>query len=128
MTKHLLPLPGAFFEARYPFVRDTFTQYDGDGPCEMPTWKPGTRAEYICPDDTADFADGIGSIILTVVAVFKPGRYPTRVFYTRRWCDPSGREFGNGKLRIATVAQFYILANGYRHDYEIATPKDAVAA
>lgn len=74
------------------------------------------------------FADGLGSIILTVVGVFKPGKYPTRVFFTRRWRDPEGREFGKGALRIATVPQFYILAGGYRHDYEIAAANEAVAA
>ena len=127
-TVHPLPTPGAFFEARYPFVRDKFTDFDADGPLERDTWKPGTRAEMVAPDDSAMVADAEGSIVLTVVAVFKPGKFPTRVFFTRRWRDPDGTEFGKDALRIATVSNFYALTRGYRHEYEMSQKPVAVIA
>jgi hypothetical protein len=119
--KHPLPLPGAFMEARYPFIRDAEGAlseiFDGYSP-----WKPGVRPEHIGPDDYGMVADAEGTIILTVVATYKPGRFPTRVFFTRRWRDPDGREFGKSALRMATVANLYALARGYRHEYEMAAP------
>lgn len=124
--KYEIPTPGAFYEGRYPFVRSTYTAYDGDGPAEVPCWKPGVRIEYYCPDDTEMVADAEGAIILTVVSVHKPGKFPTRVFFTRRWRDPKGHEFGKGALRCATVAHFHTLARGYRHEYRIV-PMDCPA-
>lgn len=57
---------------------------------------------------------------LDVVATFKPGRFPERVFYTRRWVDPDGREFGKtGRLLIATAGQFRRLLKGYRHPFAV---------
>lgn len=59
-------------------------------------------------------------MVLDVVATFKPGRFPERVFYTRRWIDPDGREFGKtNKLRATTTAHFRSLLKGYRHDFEV---------
>ena len=29
--------------------------------------------------------------LLTVVDIHKPGRFPTRVFYTRQWKDPTAK-------------------------------------
>lgn len=126
LKRYDLPVAGAYFEGRYPFVRSSFTAYDDGGPYEQPCWKPGTRAEYYCPDDTEMVADAEGAIILTVVSVHKPGKYPTRVFFTRRWRDPQRREFGKGSLRCATVAQFYKLARGYRHEFRVV-PQDCPA-
>lgn len=123
---------GERFEVRYPFVRDTYTEYEqdaeGGGSFEAPTWKPGTRVEnwhspiwtgedVPCPTDVAD---AIGTQILTVVGVYKPGRFPTRVFYERRWRDPDGKEFGKTKCRMTTVPAFRALASGYRHPFEMA--------
>lgn len=117
-----LPVPGAFFEARYPFVRDTYSAFDGEGYSELSTWKPGTRAVPMGPEDSEMVADAEGAIILTVVGVFKPGKFPTRVFFTRLWRDPDGREFGKGKCRMTTVGNFYALTRGYRHRYELISP------
>lgn len=117
---HPLPTVGALFEARYPYVRETVSLFDGDGMAEQLSWKPGTRGEARGPEDAEMVADAEGTIILTVVGVFKPGRFPTRVFFTRRWRDPDGREFGKGNCRMTTVAKFYELSRGYRHYYEMA--------
>lgn len=120
---HPIPTPGAFFEARYPFVREAVSLFDGEGMAEVASWKPGTRAVLVPPDDAEMVADAEGAIILTVVGVFKPGRFPTRVFFTRRWRDPDGKEFGKGSCRMATVAKFYELSRGFRHAYVMAAPE-----
>lgn len=119
---HPLPSPGAFFEARYPFVRDTYSTFDGEGYLDVTSWKPGTRAVAVGPEDSEMVADAEGAITLTVIGVYKPGRFPTRVFFTRRWRDPDGREFGKGLCRVATVAKFYELSRGFRHQYVMAAP------
>lgn len=117
---------GAAFRAEYPFVRTTYTEFDADGCAEVKSWKPGVRMEerFIPPDDrdTDCVADGLGEILLTVISVHKPGRYPTRVFFTRRWRSPDGHEFGKQACRIATLEKFRRLARGYAHPY---TVKDA---
>jgi hypothetical protein len=116
-------IAGAVFRSPYPFVRTTHTEFDGDGYSEVRTWKPGVEMEqvYIPPDDcdTECVAEGVGEIILTVVSVHKPGRYPTRVFFTRRWRDPGGKEFGKNACRVATVEKFRRLSRGYYHEYVI---------
>jgi hypothetical protein len=114
---------GMTFRAPYPFVRDKVTLMDEDGYSEVATWKPGVRFEerFIPPDDMdADcLADGVGEIILTIVSLHKPGRFPMRVFFTRRWRSPAGREFGKGACRIATAEKFRRLARGYAHEFAV---------
>jgi hypothetical protein len=119
---------GAEIEVGHPFVRGMFTEHVGDGEggwseVSRPTWEPGIRHEWVQPDDTEPVADAVGSQILTVVSVHKPGRFPERVFYTRLWRDPDGREFGKGKLHIKTAQAFRRLIRGYRHEYRVADPK-----
>ena len=112
--------------AGYPFVRCVANLADDEG-CGYQTegWRPGCTLET---DENAGsyfpelhyVADGTGAMVLDVVATFKPGCFPERVFYTRRWIDPDGREFGKtGKLRIATTGQFRRLLKGYRHPFEV---------
>ena len=112
----------------YPFVRYVANLLDEDdgNPYQTEGWRPGFTKEE---DENAGshfpelhyVADGTGSMVLDVVATFKPGRFPERVFYTRRWVDPDGREFGKpGKLRIATTGQFRRLIKGYRHSFELS--------
>ena len=66
-------------------------------------------------------ADAVGTQILTVVSVHKPGKFPARVFYTRRWRDPDGVEFGKTHLRVTVMQSFRTIVRGYRHDYRMAT-------
>lgn len=110
------PQPGEIFEHAYPFVHSTYTEMDEDGCAEVPCWKPGVRFENTYHGDTDSIADGTGKQIITVVDSFKPGRFPTRVFYTRRWVNPDGKEFGKGLLRIAAIQSFRTLVRGYRHE------------
>ena len=114
------PVAGEVFRVGYPFVRDTFYTYDEEGGYESPTWRPGVRYEPDGPESVAVVADGEGEMRLTVVDTFKPGRYPTRVFVTRRFVRPDGAEFGKGKLHIWTVEKFRRLSRGYSQPYELS--------
>lgn len=117
---------GQSFEGAYPFIRDTYTTYDNDEYAEIATWRPGCRSECVYPDDAEAVSDGVGAILLTIVSIHKPGRYPERVFFTRRWRDPDGREFGKGKLHIVTTEKFRRLSRGYQHEYRVIDqPSDA---
>jgi hypothetical protein len=113
---------GQEHRAPFPFTRDT---YEGppDDPegtmfVKVPTWKPGAE---LGADEYEEWcvADGVGEVVYNVIAVFKPGSFPTRVFYTRNWIDPDGKRFGKNKLRITTAHHFRTLINGYRHAYEL---------
>lgn len=121
--KHNDLAEGLIFVARYPFVRETVTLWDQDGGNEVSSWAPGVRMEarYVAPDDceTDYIADGVGAIILTIISVHRPGRFPTRVFFTRRWRSPDGKEFGKGGCRCATAEKFRRLARGYAHEFEV---------
>ena len=109
----------------YPFVRYVASLVGDDGCYQTEGWRPGCTREEDDPGEPGYqawvyVADGTGSMVLDVVAIFKPGRFPERVFYTRRWIDPDGHEFGQtGKLRIATTGQFRRLLKGYRHPFEV---------
>lgn len=113
---------GAVFEIAYPFVRETYAGFDGDGYADVPTWRPGIRMEAIGPEDSGAVADALGKAVFTVVDCFKPGRFPTRVFFTRKFVDPDGRSFGKGKLHIVTLEKFRRLALGYAHQFGIGEP------
>jgi hypothetical protein len=100
---------GAVYEVPYPFVKYDYENYDGQ---KIPSWKPGTEME--CSQySEREVADSVGKQILVVVGVHKPGRYPARVFYTRKWIDPDGKEYGRKKLRVKTLGTFKQLIKGY---------------
>jgi hypothetical protein len=114
--------------AGYPFVRYVANLFDNDDgiPYQTEGWRPGCTLET---DENAGsyfperhyVADGVGSMVLDVVATFRPSHFPERVFYTRRWIDPDGREFGKpNKLRVTTTAHFRSLLKGYRHPFEVS--------
>lgn len=110
--------------ASYPFIRTTYEampdDIEGVGlPVERPTWRPGLEHYADQYSDWSE-ADANGEVVYTVIATFKPGKYPERVFYLRNWVDPDGKRFGRNNLRIATTQQFRILIKGYRHDYEMS--------
>lgn len=111
--------------AGYPFVRYVADLIIEDGDYRTEGWRPGCTAEEDERDEhgypsKVFVADGTGSMVLEVVATFKPGRFLERVFYTRRWIDPDGREFGKtSTLRVATTGQFRRLLKGYRHPFEV---------
>lgn len=113
-------MEGQIWTPDYPMVWAEYTVYSDEGPFVRKTWSPGVRWEFTDPFGGSDaFADGVGKQILTVVSVHKPGKYPERVFYTRKWQDPSGKVFGKPGLRITTTQNFRILAKGYRHSFQL---------
>lgn len=116
-------VPGAEIEVAHPFVREDFESMDSDGPFTTKTWRPGIRYEHLPPDSGEAVADGIGTQIITVVSVHKPGRFPTRVFFTRRWRAPDGHEFGKAKLCTTTSQHFRIRCRGYRHEFRLLEPE-----
>ncbi|MFZ5621139.1 MAG: hypothetical protein ACOY5W_08980 [Pseudomonadota bacterium] len=108
---------GETYSVRYPFVREKVELFGEDGPYETMSWRPG--AEWEQEDEYRDAvacADAFGEMLLTVVSLHKPGRFPTRAFYTRQWKDPDGRVFGKGGLRISTAEKFRRISKGYRHE------------
>lgn len=122
-AKPSIPNAGEVHCIPYPFVRDTYSGFDGEeGYANIPTWKPGIRNEWISPEDTGTVADALGKAIFTVEAVFKPGRFPTRVFFTRQFINPDGKQFGKGKLHIATLEKFRRLTRGYQHPFGLGEP------
>lgn len=135
MSKWKEPAIGEVFRVPYPFVRGTFTDYtideDGVGAQELPTWSPGVRVENWhsptgedVPVHTA-VADAMGAQTLTVVGVYRPGRFPTRVFYERQWVDPDGKVFGKRNCRVTTVPAFRRLAAGFRVEFELVSPQES---
>lgn len=121
---------GAIFEIVHPFIRaevSLFDETEGKS-VAVESWRPGTRAEFVLPDDTQDVADDEGFQILEVVSLHKPGKYPTRVFYLRRWRDPDGHEFGKGELRCKSLAAFRLIVRGYRWPYEVVAIETKEAA
>ena len=110
------PEVGRQYEVRHPFVRSTYTAFDVDGPYEDECWRPGFEFSANQDEEGADAAaDQWGKAIYTVIDVHKPGRFPTRVFYTRAWEDPDGKRFGKGTLRMVTLEKFSRMLKGMRH-------------
>lgn len=106
--------PGAVFTVKYPFLLTCGSNLQGDGPCAFPSWRPGTEQRQTY-DDYETIYHGVGAMVLTVVDTFKPQGFPTRVFYTRKWIDPQGREFGKSRLRITTLGAFNRMKAGHRY-------------
>lgn len=116
------PAIGEVFTVPHPFWRGSYTRHEQDGHGEdaewtsetLDTWRPGTRQEHRDEQDDVCVADAMGAQVLTVVGVYKPGRFPVRVFYERVWVDPDGKTFGKRKCRATTVPAFRRLVAGYR--------------
>lgn len=107
----VLPTPengGEVYSAPYPFVMVPTIEWSHELNHELPgepSWRPGV--EFPERGESEAWADGMGEVILTVVSRHKPSpKHQERVFYTRKWRDPEGREFGNNKLHVATAQAF----------------------
>lgn len=115
--------PGQVFEVAYPFIKDEVQLFDEDGSYKTMAWRPGTYQEPDGPygERTISFADGEGTMILTVVqTVTFPGtKYRERVFYTRQWRDPDGQTFGKRDLKVKGKGAFMAMAEKFRYEYEI---------
>lgn len=104
---------GATFEVDYPFVQEEYETWGEDGPYKLKSWKPGCEYRLVPPDNSEAYANGMGKMLLSVVDVHTPGKYPTRVFYTRRWIPPTGKAFGKARLHICTLEKFRRLADRF---------------
>lgn len=114
---------GDEIKIQYPFVREEYTEWSEDGPSTSKTWCPGTRARAVYPGDAEMMvADGMGKQIIKVVGIYKAGKFPTRIFFTRSWLDPSGKSFGKHKLCIMTKGAFKRRCSGFQHAYRIVNP------
>ena len=111
--------PGDVFSVRYPFVREDFEHWDADGPTTTKTWRPGVSMEAVDCYETNVWADSEGYMVLTVIDTFKPGRFPSRVFYTRHFIDPDGTTFGKGGLKICTTEKFGRISQRYQYAYDV---------
>lgn len=109
----------------YPFYLDAFTEFDEDGAAPVSTWIPGARMEQGYDGEGDCIADGMGFMRLLVISIHKPGSYPTRVFFVRKWEDPTGYVFGKGALRVTTVGAFLRMLRGYRHEFALKTKEAA---
>jgi hypothetical protein len=107
---------GEAFRVEYPFVLEDYQTFDEGGPFTEKKWRPGVRYEQVDNFGGVDTKiDGKGAMHLAVVDVHKPGKFPTRVFYTRQWEGPDGKRFGKGNLHITTTQHFKRLVGGYRY-------------
>ena len=121
-------IEGEIFKIEHPFVLEDYTEWDMEGSHTYKTWCPGIRYVQYGPEGEADaIADGIGEQEITIVSIHKPGRYPERVFYTRKWIDPSGKAFGSSKLRIATTQKVSNILKGYKYGYYVLTDDEFAA-
>lgn len=113
---------------KYPFtlheveaVWDAETHKDGSWTIpNVIQWKPGVNYSE---DQYSSYveAEGEGFMVITEISRHKlPRPYPTRVFYTRKWIDPDGKEFGNSKLHITALGNFNKIIDGYfGEEYDI---------
>ncbi|MBL4826121.1 MAG: hypothetical protein JKY66_00140 [Spongiibacteraceae bacterium] len=109
-------IEGAVFEIAYPFSRTIFLDKDAG---QSASWEPRTYEVLIYPDDSEMAADANGKCTLSVVSVHRPGKFPTRVFFTRKFTNPAGHTFGKNKLIIKTMGNFRRLISGYLYPYKI---------
>lgn len=113
------------FQVAYPFARCKVDIHDGEGgTTTIDSWKPGTRAVMVYPDESEDVADGMGWMNLTEVSRHKPGKYPERVFYVRTFTDPDGRTFGKTHLRMTTAQNFKRLSTRFGYRFRMAGAED----
>jgi hypothetical protein len=115
---------GDVFRVKYPFILERVSLFsqdeEGCGSYETDSWRPGISSDVDHGGNPSYAVDGFGEMVLTVVDVFRPGKFPTRVFYTRSWVDPNGRTFGKSGLRITSIGNFGRLCAGYRYPYAMS--------
>lgn len=88
-------------------------------------WKAGCRWEEIetrYASEREAVADGTGEMVLREIGRYTPPGYRERVFYTRKFIDPTGKVWGDKpKLRVMGASGFTRLCKGYRYDVELVT-------
>ncbi|KKM19361.1 hypothetical protein LCGC14_1656430 [marine sediment metagenome] len=116
-----LPNVGQTYQVKpYPFVRSEYETFieSGEHKESITTWRPGVDLSEASYEENG-FCHGEGAMMLTVVSIHKPGKYPTRIFYVRQWEAPDGTRFGKKGLQCKALAGFSLLRAGYRYAYDI---------
>jgi len=118
---------GQIIETPYPFVRST---YEFPITYEPPQrekfingWSPGCKfVEFFDYDGIPSggfIANAMGHSIVEIISIYKPGKYPIRYFYTRKWRDPDGKVFGKNRLKIKSQGGFNGDIGPYRFEFDI---------
>lgn len=116
------------YKFEYPFVRDIYLGGEVDESynytsSEELSWKPSTYQKMRTDSGFSDepeylnYADGLGYCVFDVVSIHRPFPFQTRVFYTRKFINPDGVEFGKNKLHNTTLGWFKRRISGYRYPY-----------
>lgn len=107
---------GTICTVDYPFIRAKFDSYGED----LESWRPGIAYRMRGPEEGAEaYANAMGKMVLTVVSIHKPGRFPTRVFFTRQFITPDGHVFGKQKCLAMTLGPFRARTRGFMHPFII---------
>ena len=107
------------YEVPYPFKLESVTLCDEDGVRTFEDEVPGVHFYQTDIDENMAVAENMGLMLLTVVSIHKPSKYPERVFYTRKWKKPNGDIFGKNGLKITTKSNFTRMLKGYRHPFSM---------
>ncbi len=118
----------AVIEVTYPFIRTTYDSYDElEGThAKLPTWQAGVGGmDFNGYSGTfrAFGANAEGQMILTIVSIHKPGKYPERIFYTRQYRDPDGKIYGKTNLKIMATRSLKRYFKWFGEPYEIVDRK-----
>jgi len=109
------------FRRPHPFTRCVSDWWeDGELVQKYVRWRPGAwGTEIIPPDDARAFAHAMGECVFTVQGEYKPGRYPTRVFFTQQFVDPDGKPLKASGLKIKTKSAFKRQVDGLPFAFEL---------
>lgn len=105
---------GDIFTVECPFILDKYTEMTEEGYCTFLSYRPGVKWEFLEPDSSEPVCHGVGTVTYKVVSYHKlPHPYPDRVFFTRKFKSPDGREFGKNRLLVLTKEAFSRRAKAY---------------
>ena len=110
---------GDVFRVDYPFWVDTPWTSDEEGEWKQESyWEIGCKKEEGDPEvgiPTSYYYHALGKMVVRVEETCKlPGR-EERIFYTRKWIDPEGKEFGKNTLHVIAKSAFTRLLKGHRY-------------
>lgn len=119
------------FERPHPFTRCIISVWCGDensnARVDEERWRPGAWGQYCySPEDVGPAAHAMGVCRFEVQGEYKPGRYPTRVFFTQVFIDPNGKEMRRSGLRIKTKYAFARQLRGLPFEYELVPDMEPI--
>lgn len=97
------------YEIKVPFRY--WSQGESDG------WLPGCMKDTDDYGDIAYAADDWGHMLINEIQRVSIPGYEDRIFYTRKWRDPLGNEFGKRDLRCKGARAFKKMLEGWRHPF-----------